>query len=328
MTQMYSQMSLTIVPSLSRDVGLPIAAGDFTWAGSPFFGGEKIIEAKSLEELDTSALLRVFGKNGSKKDIQIYRDALKKATLMISDKAAYIVLGLEPQTRVDYGMPIRTFLYDGLQYDSQAKVIKEAHIADGDKASEDEFTSGLYKEDRILPAITVVIHFSSKPWDGATRLRDLYECDNPRLLKLAPDYKMNLIDPASMTDEDFDKFSTDMGKVLKFMKFSGDKDAMRNLLQTDKSYMNLSRKAAEVLRECANIKLDINPEEGVVSLCKAWEDAAIEAKSEGLKEGSILSAIDTYREFELSESEIQTKIMAKYNLTEEEAANYMIKKSA
>ncbi len=284
------------------------------------FGGKKVVEARNLEEMDTSALLRIFGKNGRKKDIQRYRDALKKATLMISDKAAYIVLGLEAQTHIDYGMPIRTFVYDGLQYDTQAKAIKEAHIADGDKPDKDEFVSGLYKEDRILPVITVVIYFGSKPWDGATRLRDLYKCDSPEILNFVPDYKMNLIDPSKMNDEDFDKFSTDMGKVLKFMKFSGNQEAMDKLMKTDMSYKSLSRKAAGVLRECAKISIDDNPGKEVVDVCKAWDDRA--------KDSAILSAIDMCRELGVSEREIKTRIMAKYNLTKKEAAEYMVKKSA
>lgn len=220
------------------------------------FGGRKVIEPRNLEELDTSALVTVFGKDGDEETIQRYRDALKKAALMADDEAAYIVFGIEAQTHIDYGMPIRTFLYDGLQYDSQARKIKEAHKEAGDKHSEDEFVSGLYKDDGILPVITVVIYFGSKPWDGVVRLRDLYRCKHQELIDLAPDYNMHLIEPARMADEDFEKFSTSMGKVLKFMKLSSDKTEMKTLMETDAAYRSIDRKAARVLRECANISIE------------------------------------------------------------------------
>lgn len=288
------------------------------------FGGRKVIESQNLEELDTSALLTVFGKDGDEETIQRYRDALKKATLMVDDEAAYIVFGIEAQTHIDYGMPIRTFLYDGLQYDSQARRIKAAHVESGDEHSRDEFVSGLYKDDGILPVVTVVIYFGSKPWDGATSLKQLYRCKRQELIDLAPDYNMHLIEPARMTDEDFDKFSTSMGKVLKFMKLSGNKNEMKTLMETDEAYRSIDRKAARVLRECANISLDIDSNQEVVDVCKAWSDA----QNDAARKAAILSAIEAWREVGISETEIKQKIMAKYNLTDQEATEYMLKKSA
>ena len=288
------------------------------------FSGRKVIEPQNLEELDTSALLTVFGKNGDEKTIQRYRDALKKVTLMADDDAAYIVMGIEAQTHIDYGMPIRTFLYDGLQYDSQARTIKAAHKAAGDKHSDDEFVSGLYKNDGILPVITIVIYFGSKPWDGATSLKELYKCKRQELIDLAPDYNMHLIEPARMTNEDFEKFSTSMGKVLKFMKLSSDKNEMRTLMETDAAYRSMDRKAVRVLRECANISIEIDSNQEVVDMCKAWSDAQTDAA----RKAAILSAIEAWREVGISETEIKQKIKAKYNLTEQEATEYMLKKSA
>ncbi|MCD7772091.1 MAG: Rpn family recombination-promoting nuclease/putative transposase [Oscillospiraceae bacterium] len=284
------------------------------------FGGRKVVEPSKLEELDTSALLTVFGKDGDEDTIQRYRDALKIATLMADDNAAYVIFGIEAQTHIDYGMPIRTFLYDGLQYDSQARKIKTAHMGAGDKYSKDEFVSGLYKSDKILPVVTVVIYFGAKPWDGATKLSDLYECKYRELIDLAPDYNMHLIEPTRMTDEDFEKFSTSMGKVLKFMKNSADKVGMQELMETDDAYKSIDRKAARVLKECANISLDIDSNEEVIDMCKAWSDAQ--------KDSAILATVETLRDLNFVEAEIKEKIMAKYNLAENEAREYMLKKSA
>lgn len=292
------------------------------------FDGRKVVEPQNLEELDTSALLTVFGKDGNEETIQRYRDALKKVTLMADEDAAYIVLGIEAQTHIDYGMPIRTFLYDGLQYDSQARLIKAAHIESGDTHSRDEFVSGLYKDDGILPVVTVVVYFGSKPWDGATRLKDLYRCKKKELIDLAPDYKMNLIEPARMTNEDFEKFSTSMGKVLKFMKLSGSKKEMKTLMETDEDYRKIDRKAARVLRECANISLDIDSNQEVVDVCRAWREAQEDAARSAAKNAAINSAIDTARRYGISDDKILADIIAQFSLTEEEANKFMIKKSA
>ncbi|MCC8125899.1 MAG: hypothetical protein LIO92_00655 [Clostridiales bacterium] len=51
-------------------------------------------------------------------------------------------------------------------------------------------------------------------------------------------------------------------------------------------------------------------------MCKAW------------REESILATIEAWREVEIPEADIKKRIMAKYDLTEKEAAEYMLKKSA
>ncbi len=284
------------------------------------FGGRKVVEPGKLEELDTSALLTVFGKEGDDETIQRYRDALKIATLMVDDNAAYVIFGIEAQTHIDYGMPIRTFLYDALQYDSQARKIKRVHIDDGDEHSRDEFVSGLYKDDGILPVITVVIYFGAKPWDGATSLRALYNCKYKELLDLAPDYTMHLIEPARMTDEDFEKFSTSMGKVLKFMKLSRDKYGMQELMETDDAYKSMERKAVRVLSECANISIDIDSNEEAIDMCKAWSDAQ--------RDTAVYAVIRALRGVNLSDSEILRALIDQFQINEEEAESYLAKKSA
>ncbi|MCD8106825.1 MAG: Rpn family recombination-promoting nuclease/putative transposase [Oscillospiraceae bacterium] len=288
------------------------------------YDGRKVVDPNNLEKLDASTLLTVFGKTGDEETIQRYRDALKKATLMVDDNAAYIVLGIEAQTKVDYGMPIRTFLYDALQYDSQARGLKAAHKNSGDKHSEDEFVSGLYKGDKVLPVITVVVHFGAKPWDGATKLSDLYDCKHKEILEFVPEYRMNLIDPAGMTDEDFEKFSTSLGKVLKFMKLSNSRTEMKNLMETDDDYSHIDRNAARVLKECANISLDIDSDEEVIDVCKAWRDE----RDLVAKESSIRSAIDTARRYGIANDEILADITAQFSLTEKEAETYLLKESA
>ncbi|MCD7772319.1 MAG: hypothetical protein LUH23_09600 [Oscillospiraceae bacterium] len=55
-------------------------------------------------------------------------------------------------------------------------------------------------------------------------------------------------------------------------------------------------------------------------MCKLMEDMRNEA--------TILGAVETLRDLAFSETEIKNRIMVKYNLTESEANNYLLKKSA
>jgi hypothetical protein len=42
--------------------------------------------------------------------------------------------------------------------------------------------------------------------------------DNPEILSLVPDYRINLIAPAEMSNEEIDKFKTNLREVMLFIK--------------------------------------------------------------------------------------------------------------
>lgn len=69
-------------------------------------------------------------------------------------------------------------------------------------------------------------------------------------------------------------------------------------------YTRMDRKATRVLRECANILLDIDSNQGVIDVCKAWSDA----QKDAARNASILSAIDAWREVEIPEAEIKKRL--------------------
>ncbi|MCD8069280.1 MAG: hypothetical protein LUE87_10430, partial [Lachnospiraceae bacterium] len=75
---------------------------------------------------------------------------------------------------------------------------------------------------------------------------------------------------------------------------------------------------------CANISLDIDSNQEVVDVCRAWR----EEREFVAQETAILTTIETLRDIDFSESEIREKIMAKYNLSEKKAAEYMIQRIA
>ncbi len=72
------------------------------------------------------------------------------------------------------------------------------------------------------PVITIVVYFGTEPWDGPRRLSDMIELTDERFRKFVQDYKMILIDPHHMAEEDFEKFSTDLGMTFHILKNASD----------------------------------------------------------------------------------------------------------
>ena len=143
------------------------------------YDGRAVIEPENLKEMDPAGIALPFGardgkesRKGKEEAVQKYRDLLKNAVFMEDGKTAYVLLGIENQTDIHYAMPVKNAIYDALQYGRQVSDIAARHRADRKKHSETEkkvsggeYLSGFYKEDRLTPVITLVIHFGAKEWD-------------------------------------------------------------------------------------------------------------------------------------------------------------------
>jgi hypothetical protein len=251
------------------------------------YGGRPVIDPALLQELDTKGIVTPRDSiKGKDTPIQRYRDTIKSLRAKFDDNGAYVILAVESQSHIHYSMPARTIMYDAIQYTKQVKEIAAKHkLEDRQKGvSEDEYLSGFYKSDKLLPVITLVIYFADNKWDGPMSLHDMFERKNEHLLPLVQDYKLNLIAPAFLRDEDFDLFHSDLKEVLLFIKYAKDKQKVQELVAKDEVFRHMDREAVRVINNCTGARLPVREEERTVDMCQAikdlMEDAAAEAKAE------------------------------------------------
>ena len=223
------------------------------------YGGEAVVDPKQLQELDTTEIALPFGSQDEEgkhpeEAVQKYRDVLKSAIIKQDDEAAYILLGIENQTDIHYAMPVRNIIYDALQYGKQVADIAAKHRAsDGDAKghSRGEYLSGFYKEDKITPVITLVLHFGANEWDGPLSLHEMMAVKNKNLLNFVQDYQIHLIDPAKLSAEDLERFSSSLREVIGYIK------------------------------AVTNTPLDIPEGAEVIDVCKAVEEMMNESEERG-----------------------------------------------
>ena len=158
---------------------------------------------------------------------QKHRDLLKFAAMMQDSHANYVILGVENQMEVHYAMPVRNMVYDALQYDKQVAMIAAANrrnkrFFSGTMRNNGEFLSGFLRTDKILPVITLTLYFGTEPWDGPLSLREMYDINDSKLLDFVPDYRVQLIQPMTLSEDDFEKFHTSLREVLQTIKYSVD----------------------------------------------------------------------------------------------------------
>lgn len=250
------------------------------------YGGKSIIQPDQLHPLDAIAVETMFNGNEKNISVQKIRDNLKHLTVMTDNTAAYAVLGIENQTDVHYAMPVRTLLYDAMEYSGQVQQIAREHKRNKDYAvTNGEYLSGFYKSDRLMPVITLVIYFGANEWDAPRSLHEMMHIEDTALLQQVENYHIRLIAPYQLNDADFQKFQTTLGPVLQFIKHSKEKETLELLIQDD-AFKTLDRTAAMVINSCTNAKIKLqDTDEEEINMCQAIDEMIEEGRAQGHAEG-------------------------------------------
>ena len=266
---------------------------------------------------------------------QKHRDLLKFAAMMQDSYANYVILGVENQMEVHYAMPVRNMVYDALQYDKQVAMIaadnrRNKRFSSGTMQNNGEFLSGFLRTDKILPVITLTLYFGTEPWDGPLSLREMYSINDSKLLDFVPDYRVQLIQPMTLSEDDFEKFHTSLREVLQTIKYSVDAQKLTEYITQNERMHHLDLSAANVINTVAGIGLEIRQDRGKVDMCKAIEDLKAESREEGRAEGreeghtkgreeTIEQTVAMLRNMKIPKETILSELQKTFSISEKEA---------
>ena len=272
---------------------------------------------------------KTAGRAGKKTDaVQRYRDLLKSAVVKQDERTSYVLLGVENQTDVHYAMPVRNAIYDALQYGRQVADIAAEHRRNKKEFSgknNGEYLSGYLKEDHIRPVITLVIHFGAEEWDGPLSLHEMMSTRDMELLSFVENYRIHLIDPAKLTEEQLDQFSTSLKEVMGYIKYSKNKEELLKFLQTD-THRSIEMNAVRVIKTITNTPIEVSEEEEEIEMCKAIEDLIAESEARGRAEGETRGEakgmIEICLDMSFSKEDILKKLQEKLNISLQQAGEY------
>ena len=268
---------------------------------------------------------KTAGRSGKKTDaVQRYRDLLKSAVVKQDERTSYVLLGVENQTDVHYAMPVRNAIYDALQYGRQVADIAAEHRRnkkDFSGKNNGEYLSGYLKEDHIRPVITLVIHFGAEEWDGPLSLHEMMSTRDMELLSFVENYRIHLIDPAKLTEEQLDQFSTSLKEVMGYIKYSKNKEQLLKFLQTD-THRSIEMNAVRVIKTITNTPIKVSEEEEEIEMCKAIEDLIFESEARGRVEGEAKGMIEICLDMNFSKEDILKKLQDKLNISLQQAEEY------
>ena len=247
------------------------------------FDGEKVIKPEDLKECDTTEVLSVFGIDKKQIVKQKWRDLLKSVSVKHTGQMYVILIGAEAQTDIHYAMPVKTMIYDALNYGEQVNEAKKRHRKNKDYRSSYEFLSGFTLDDKLTPVITITLYLGTTQWDGPRSLVEMMPQMDERILPFFNDYRINLLNPLEITD--FSKFETGLRPLFELLKNASDEEKLNDLITKDETFTKVDVETVAAINLFVGTDIKYDEKEEVVNMCKAWDDHKKLGIQEGMKQG-------------------------------------------
>ena len=249
-------------------------------------GGLQLVAGEDMQEAEQQTILgRMFGLAGRGKRLRT-RDVVRKVAFGVS----FAIVGLENQEMVDYGMPLRCLEQDVGDYEKQAQKLRKK-VRKQKGLGTEEYLYGFAKGSRLYPVVTFVLYGGREPWDGPKSLHEMLDMEGlpEKMRALVVDYPMHLVDIRRL--ENTNVFKTDVKQVFDFIRCSGDKQKLLELVQSDGHFKQMEEDAYEVVtnyvraEELIQVKEEYSREDGRIDMCQALKELLADERMEGREEG-------------------------------------------
>ena len=288
------------------------------------FSGKQIFKKEHLRKEDSVQGVILKIEDGKETSIERYRDIMMTS----DDGTRIVILACENQDEIHYGMPVRGMLYDAVSYAEQIRELQKIYREEKNLKTSAEFLSGLKKEDRLCPIITIIFYYGEEKWDGKKDLHGLLGLDREEyqmLKEYVPNYRLNLINPTEI--EDLSQFEESLQMVFGMLRYRKDLSALKAYIEQNRNYFSKvdeeTYRVAKMMLGADSYWKDIrNEEDGEMNMCKALEDLRQEGIDIGVEQG-VECFIEAFQEIGKSYEETMKKLQEKFNLTEEVAEQKM-----
>lgn len=287
------------------------------------FQGEEVLRPEELQEMDTDVSGIIQLKDQAESLVRI-RDVVKKMAFGVE----FVVFGIESQQNIHYAMPLRAMLYDGMGYLKEYQEITRSHKAEKAVMSKEEFLSGMKKENRLHPILTIVIYYSEEPWDGPLCLKDMMVEMPEEIRKIFSDYKMNLVQVQDSGQYIFHNEDVRLVFELSREFFQGDLEKIKEKYKNQDIKQELLMVIGKIIdsSELMNWKQE-GKVENVCTAVKKWEKEWYEnglehGHAEGRKTG-ITDMVSAMQKYGIARNQILQMLCGQFAISEEEAEQYL-----
>lgn len=252
------------------------------------YHGRQVIKPWQLADVQKGFSEPLQERFGKKRRVARERDAAK----LLCREGYCILLAVENQDMMHFGMPLRCAGYDLGDLLKQQRRIRERYRQDGGLKRGAEYLSGMKATDRLIPTVTLVLYYGEEDWTAAKRLRELFDLgavDDP-LEKLLEDYRLHLVKLAELDER---KLRSGLRELTGMMKRRNSAQEMREYCRENAArFDNLDEDAYDLI--CAMLRLKRLEREKehyrdekreAYQMCKAFDDMMKMEKKAGIAIG-------------------------------------------
>lgn len=214
-------------------------------------------------------------------------DTLQKVLDVVKKSAHgvdFVILGLENQQKVHYGMPLRVMLGDALGYLKEYQEISGNNKKEGKWKNSEEFLSGFCKDDRLHPMVTICIYYGENIWGGPMSLKDMLNIPE-NLCSVVNDYRMNLIQV--WNSEQFNFKNPDVCTVFGVSRniFKREYNKITDVYKNQEIDSEIGLVIGAITESQELINQALEQQGGKMNMCKALEELKLEGVAEGMEKG-------------------------------------------
>lgn len=254
------------------------------------YDGEDCLSPEDITQADR----RLEQRSGKRPEKGSYRQRCRDIFKQAGELNIRLFVGVELQENMDYSMPLRVMDMDVISYTRQKEFLAAEHRRKKDlnTASSGEFLTGMAKEDRLAPVVTLVLYLSDKPWDGARSLHEMLNFKNisEKAKKYIENYNIHILDVCHTPDRELQKFPPDIRFMLMFIKYTKDKKALADIRQLC-GQETIAEDTFDALADYMNepelwkMKEKAGTEKGRINMCEGLRELMADSKAEGREEG-------------------------------------------
>ena len=187
------------------------------------FRGEQVIAPEQLVRCGEKQTVQVKAGSDSVRDLQRIRDVKMQMRCLDDTGNQEAILAVEAQREIHYGMPVRSLLYDGIDYSDQMQRREKYNKNIHNLKTSAEFMSGMTEKDRLVPVLTLVLYYGEqKNWMKPKDLHDMLDFTDKLMpwKKEFPNYALHLV---SSDTVDARNFKTGLREVFELLKVCHDR---------------------------------------------------------------------------------------------------------
>ena len=169
------------------------------------FSGEEIIKEDELSPGPTAS----HYKDAQGTLSEQIRDVCKFSN---KDGRRYCIFGIENQSVSCNTMPMRVMGYDFAMYRHEVKELIAENERNGTNV---EYGQVIPDGQKIAPVISVVMYYGKGKWTGPRTLYDMLNIPD-ELKKYVSDYKLNIIEIATLSDEELARLRGDFQSIAEY----------------------------------------------------------------------------------------------------------------